>query len=828
METELAALISGPSQKNLFSWNGMLAKHIKQGENKKTLELFRQMQQEGMKADRYSYVPALKACANLGALKEGSQLHAEIIQGGCESDRYIGSSLIDMYAKCGNIENARQVFDNMSARDVVVWTAMIKGYTKCRQGHKALEIFREMQLSRVRPNPFTFAGILNACASIGALEEGRRVHAQIARSGLESDPFICSGLVDMYAKCGSIDDAWRVFNKWPVQDVVSWNAMIMGFAKCGQGQKALELYRQMQARALKPNVSTFKGVLIACGSEMDLQEGKQVHLQISQSGCESDMFVASSLVDMYAKCGSIEDALRVFDKMPIRDLVSWNALILGFVKNGEVEKAFELSRKMQEGGLQPDSRTFVGLLNGCASTGNLEEGKRLHAHIKECGSENDLFVASTLVDMYAKCESITEAWGVFNKMPVRDVVAWTSIIKGFLKCGQGLKALELFQQMQIEGVKPDPISFVGVLNACANVTALEEGRCIHAQVIESGCESDRFVGNSLVNMYAKCGSIEESWNVFEKMPTRDVVSCNSMLGGFAIHGDAKKALQLFEQMHQDGVEMNGVTFVCLLSACSHGGLVDEGLHNFKSMEAVYGVPPTAEHYSCTVDMLCRAGHLQEAEDIINTMSFEPDESVLQALLAACRVHGNVQIGERTADRVLQLDPQSSSGYVLLSNIYAAGGDWDRSATFQQLRKDRGVKKQPGCSWISVDNAVHTFVVDDQAHPHIEEIRTELNRLVAAITEAGYVPDTRFALHDVEEEEKVGHLGYHSEKLAIAYGLLRTAPGTAIRIFKNLRVCGDCHTATKFISKVVEREIIVRDSNRFHHFKDGLCSCRDYW
>ncbi|CAK9234682.1 unnamed protein product [Sphagnum troendelagicum] len=620
-----------------------------------------------------------------------------------------------------------------------------------------------------------------------------------------------------------MEDAMRVFSQMPSCDVVSWTVMIFGHIRCGQGQKALELFQQMQQEGVQPNPVTFVGVVNACASLVALEEGRCAHEQIIQSGCESDVSVGNSLIDMYGKCGSMEDARRVFNEMPSHNVVSWTTIIFGYVKSGQGQKALELFQQMQQ---------------------------------------EDVSIGSSLVDMYTKCGSMEDAWGVFNKMPSRDVVSWTAMIfghvkygqglkalelfrqmqqegsrdvvswtvmmLGHVKCGQGQKALRLFRQMQQEGVLPNAVTFMVVLNACASVVALEEGRRVHEQITQSSCESDVFVGNSLIDMYAKCGSMEDAWRVFNTMPSRDVVSWNAMLGGFALHGHGQEALAHFERMCEEGIEVDNVTFVCLLSACSHAGLLCEGQRSFRSMSTVHKISAKLEHYTCMVDLLGRAGHLHEAEDMIKMMPCKPDVAVWMASLGACRIHGNVEMGERIAKHILEVDPGNAAGYVLLSNIYAAAGKWDLSEKVQSQRKERGVKKQSGRTWIEVNNEVHTFVVDDQDHPQIIEIRAELKRLYRQMQEAGYVPDTKFVLHDVEEEEKVYHLCHHSEKLAIAFGLISTPPGTTLRIFKNLRVCGDCHTSTKCIAKIVGRAIIVRDANRFHHFECGVCSCRDYW
>ncbi|CAM6035383.1 unnamed protein product [Sphagnum compactum] len=600
------------------------------------------------------------------------------------------------------------------------------------------------------------AKMIKACAGLGALEDGRLVHKQLIQSGFESDVFVGSSLVDMYAKCGSIKDAWRVFNKMSSRNVVTWTAMILGHLKCGQGQKALELYQQMQQEGVQPDSVTFVGVLNACASLAALKDGRCVHQQIVECGWDADVVVGNSLVDMYAKCGSMEDAWRVFNKMPSRDVVTWTAMILGY------------------------------------------------------------------------CGNIEDAWRVFNKMPSRNVVTWNAMVLGHVKCGQGQKALELFQQMQQEGVQPNSVTFVGVLNACASMIALEEGRCVHQHIIRCGWDSDVFVGSSLVDMYAKCGSMEDAWSVFNKMPYRDVVTWTTILGGCAMHGHGKEALKHFERMCEEGVQPDDVTFICLLSACSHAGLVGEGMHCYASMVKDYKISPKLEHYTCMVDLLGRAGHLQEAENMVMAMPCKPHVAVWMALLSACRIHGHVEMAERIAKRILEMEPDNAAVYVLLSDIYAAGGNEHLCQTIEQQRKEKGVNKQPGRTWIEVNNEVHTFVVDDQDHPQMPKIHAELQRLSGHMHDAGYRPCKKFIMHDVDEEEKVFRLCQHSVKLAIAFGLINSAPGTPLRIRKNLRVCEDCHTSTKFISKIAGRTIMVRDANRFHHFEDGVCSCRDYW
>lgn len=561
----------------------------------------------------------------------------------------------------------------------------------------------------------------------------------------------------------------------------------------------------------------------------------------------------------YAKFRRLDFARELFDEMPGRDVTSWNTIIAAYEQQGCGEEASRLFCQLICAGVRPNHFTFASVLSASAGLLDVEQGKQLHAYIIRIGFLSNMFVGSALVDTYAKCGSIDDAREVFDQMPVRDVlcwntmiagysqygnieiahllfekmpqrneVSWNTMIAGFAQQGQAEEALGLFCQMREAGLKPDQYTLASVLSCWASLAALEHGRQGHGHIIRIGYEIKIPVQNALVAMYAKCGIIRDARRVFNKMPVRDVVSWNSLIDGCAQHGFGKEALQLFEQMQQIGLKPNHITFLVVLTACSHAGLVDEGRFYFDCMNRDRCITPTTAHYACMIDLLGRAGRLNEAEDFIRKMAVEPDGRVWAALLGACRIHGDIKLGIHAAECLLEWEPQASATYVLLSNIHAAAGQWDAVARVRKLMKDRGVKKKPGCSWIDVKNRVHAFRVEDRFHPQTTEIYAMLEKLTLQLKDAGYVPDTNFVLFDVDEEHKGHILRHHSEKLAIAFGLINTPQGTPIRVINNLRVCGDCHTAIKLISKIVRREIVVRDSSRFHHFKDGLCSCHDYW
>eukprot|EP01018_Ginkgo_biloba_P036993 Gb_08070 [translate_table: standard] len=769
------------------------------------------------------YISMLQEYTDMKELKE---VHAHIVRSGLDKDMPLMTKLVSMYVMRGDMEIARLVFDKTYEPNVFLMNVMIRGYATIGFSEDALRLYYQMQHSGIQPNKFTFPFVLKACAGLSALQEGKGVHNHVLRGGFESDIFVGTALIDMYAKCKSIQIARQVFDKMPRRNVVSWNAMIAGYAQTGHSRDALALFKQMQLADTKPNSVTIVSVLPACAHLGALEEGKLIHEYIVQKGFQIDDSLGNSLVAMYAKCGSVEIARHVFNNMSKKSVVSWNAMIAGYAQNGHANEALRLFRRMQLANITLDSATIVSVLPACADLATLQQGKCIHGYIKRRGFESDVIVGTALVDMYAKCGRIEIAQHLFDEMSNRNVVSWNAMIAGYVQNGHANEALSLFLQMQLEDMTPNSVTMVNVLPACANLAVLQQGRGIHGYIIRRGFESD-VVGTSLIDMYGKCGSIELARLLFDKMPKRDVVSWSAMIAGYGMHGQGKDAVALFSQMQQAGVKPNDVTFVCVLSACSHAGLIDEGWQFFHSMIHNYGITPKADHYACMVDLLGRAGHLDEAKNFIEKMPIEPSAIVWGSLLAACRIYGNTELGENVAEILFNLEPENVGQYVLLSNIYAGVGRWDDVAKVRTTMKDRGLQKPPGCSLIEINNRVHTFVVGDRSHPQSENIYAILEALAGQMKQAGYVPDTNFVLHDVEEDLKKHMLGSHSEKLAIAFGLIGTSPGTTIRITKNLRVCGDCHIATKFISKIVRREIVMRDTNRFHHFKDGMCSCQDY-
>ncbi|CAM6092218.1 unnamed protein product [Calypogeia fissa] len=816
------------TSRDVITWTVMIGGLAQHGCGHEAYRLFCQMRREGFEPSAITYLSILNASASAGALEWVKEIHGHATKAGLESDLRVGNALVHMYAKSGSIDDAQVVFDRMEKRDVITWNVMIGGLAQHECGHEAYRLFCQMRREGFEPSAITYLSILNASASVGALEWVKEVHGHATKAGLESDMRVGNALVHMYAKSGSIDDARVVFDRMEKRDVVTWNVMIGGCAQHGCGHEAYKLFCQMRREGFEPDAFTYASILSASAGAGDLQWVKEVHAHARKAGLESDLRVGSALVHKYAESGSIDDARVVFDRMENRDVVTWNVMIGGLAQHGCGHEAYRQFCQMRRDGFEPDAITYLSILNASASAGALGWVKEVHGHATKAGLESDLRVGSALVHIYAESGSIDDARIVFDRMQKRDIITWNVMIGGLAQHGCGHEAYRLFCQMRREGFEPDAVTYLSILNPAASAGTLEWVKEVHAHASKAGLESDLRVGSALVHMYAESGSIDDARVVFDRMEKRDVVTWNVMIGGLAQHGCGLEALEYFRKMNVDRVKPNQTTFVAVLSACCHTGRLDDGRILFLAMTQDYCIEPDIVHYTCMVDLLGRAGYLEEAKLFISDMPVEADGVIWTALLGACRTYGNVELGELAAKELFKLEPDNASTYVLLSNIYAAAGKWDKQELVRTMMKERAVRKEPGRSWIEVDKKIHEFVVGDLSHPEAKAIYTMLKSLTEKLKAVGYTPDTRLVLHNIDDADKELALCSHSEKLAIAYGLTRIPRGEPIRVYKNLRVCSDCHAATKLISKVTGREITVRDANRFHHFKDGVCSCVDYW
>ncbi|KAI8558505.1 hypothetical protein RHMOL_Rhmol04G0099500 [Rhododendron molle] len=560
-----------------------------------------------------------------------------------------------------------------------------------------------------------------------------------------------------------------------------------------------------------------------------VEDGKMVHDQASRNGLVSDVYISTALVDCYAKCGCLVEARKVFDIMPKRDVVAWNAMVAGSSLHGlygDTMRLFFL--RLTKDGLCPSPVILGTILRACSNMTDLRRGRQIHGSIVKSGYLVDLMVGNTLLSMYAKCGIIEDVVRLFGEMESKDLVSHNAIISGCAQNGKAKEALVTFQEMKLSGLEPDSTTLVSFLPACSHLAALQHGACGHCYSIVSGFSMDTSICNALIDMYSKCGKVDTARLVFDRMHTRDIVSWNAMIFGYGIHGLGKKAVLLFHDMEIAGLRPDDVTFICLLSACSHSGLVDEGKKWFFAMSQYFYITPRMEHYVCMVDLLGRAGLLYEALGFIEKMPCDPDFCVWSALLAACRTHRNIELGEKVCNKIQNNGHESSGNFVILSNMYSVAGRWDDAAHVRIKQRDQGFKKRPGCSWVEINGVIHAFVGGDRSHPYSAEIYNKLADLLMEMKRLGYQLESSFVFQDVEEEEKESILLYHSEKLAVTFGILTLGYDKPILVTKNLRICGDCHEALKYITIITRREITVRDASRFHHFKDGICNCGDFW
>ncbi|RZB99384.1 Pentatricopeptide repeat-containing protein [Glycine soja] len=642
-------------------------------------------------------------------------------------------------------------------------------------------------------------------------------HSQIQRNTInqhisnDNNTHILDNLTRFHVARNQVEHARHVFEKIPKPSVVLWNMMIRAYAWNDPFLQSIHLYHRMLQLGVTPTNFTFPFVLKACSALQAIQVGRQIHGHALTLGLQTDVYVSTALLDMYAKCGDLFEAQTMFDIMTHRDLVAWNAIIAGFSLHVLHNQTIHLVVQMQQAGITPNSSTVVSVLPTChhlsyarkifdtvnqkneicwsAMIGgyvicdsmrdalalyddmltDLNKGKNLHCYMIKSGISSDTTVGNSLISMYAKCGIIDDSLGFLDEMITKDIVSYSAIISGCVQNGYAEKAILIFRQMQLSGTDPDSATMIGFT---ANTS----------------------ICNAIIDMYAKCGKIHISRQVFDRMKKRDIVSWNTMIIGYAIHGLYIEAFSLFHELQESGLKLDDVTLVAVLSACSHSGLVVEGKYWFNTMSQDLNILPRMTHYICMVDLLARAGNLEEAYSFIQNMPFQPDVRVWNALLAACRTHKNIEMGEQVSKKIQMLGPEGTGNFVLMSNIYSSVGRWDDAAQIRSIQRHQGYKKSPGCSWIEISGAIHGFIGGDRSHPQSVSINNKLQELLVQMKKLGYHADSGFVLHDVEEEEKEQILLYH----------------------------------IKFMTLITKREITVRDASRFHHFENEICNCQDYW
>ncbi|PWA85212.1 hypothetical protein CTI12_AA152220 [Artemisia annua] len=670
-----------------------------------------------------------------------------------------------------------------------------------------------MRVSGILPDAFVFPIVIKALGTRGVW-----LHGHVVKMGHGGDCFVRNAVMDMYARHGPIEFARRLFDEMSERMVADWNCMISGYWRWGDEVEADKLFGSMGVR----NVITW-----------------------------------TAMVTGYSKRGDLVSARRYFDQMPEKNVVSWNAMLSGYAQNGFAEEGLELFNEMVSGGgVQPDETTWVAVISSCSDRADPKLANSLVNMLKEKNVRLNGFVKTALLDMYAKCGNLAAArktfdelgtfrnvvaWNamisaytrvgdlksareLFDRMPRKNVVSWNSMIAGYAQNGESAMAIEVFKEMiNSKDTKPDEVTMVSVISACGHLGALELGNWALNYARKNQIPTSISGYNAMIFMYSKCGNMKDAERVFHEMERKDVISFNTLITGFAAHGDGLSAVNLMWKMKEYGFQPDRITYISVLTACSHAGLLEEGKKVFESIGA-----PDVDHYACMIDLLGRVGKLDEAKRLIEKMPMAPHAGVYGSLLNASRIRKRIDIGEFAAKELFRIEPENSGNYVLLSNMYASMGRWNDVERIRGEMKTGGVMKTTGWSYVEYNGKLHKFIVGDTSHERSKDIYKLLMELRKKMKLAGYMADKESVLRDVEEEEKEEMVGTHSEKLAVCFGLLVSEPGAVIRVVKNLRVCWDCHEAMKIISKLEGREIILRDNNRFHSFHNGLCSCKDYW
>ncbi|XP_065867233.1 putative pentatricopeptide repeat-containing protein At3g15930 [Euphorbia lathyris] len=694
-----------------------------------------------------------------------------------------------------------------------------------------------------------------------SMDQLKQIHSLTIKTGTLCNPLLQSKIL---ASCctqefGDMEYARHLFDAITQPTMFHWNTMFKGYSRINCSKLGVSMYLEMLNRDFLPDCYTYPFLMKGFKRDIALECGKELHCHAIKYGLASNLYVQNALINMYALSGLIDMARGIFDMSCKTDVVTWNTIISGYNRLKQYDETKKLFYEMVKKRVLPSSVTLVSVLSACSKLKDLECGQQVHRYVCDHVTESNLIVENALIDMYAACGQMSSALGIFeniknkdviswtaivsgfvnigqldiarkyfDEMPERDYVSWTAMIDGYLKANCFKEALILFREMQTSNVKPDEFTMVSILTACAQLGALELGEWVKTYIDKNKVKNDAFVKNALIDMYFKCGNVEKARSIFNDMPQQDKFAWTAMIGGLAINGYGEEALDMFDKMLKASVTPDEITYIGVLCACTHTGMVDEGRKFFSTMTTQHGIEPNVTHYGCMVDLLGRSGHLTEAYEVIKNMPTRPNSIVWGALLGACRIHKNAEMAEMAAKQMLEIEPANGAVYVILCNIYAACNKWDKLRQLRNAMLERGIKKIPGCSLIEMNGVVHEFVAGDQSHPQTKDIYLKLDEMTNDLKVSGYKPDTSEVFLDIAEEDKESAVYQHSEKLAIAFGLISSGPRATIRVVKNLRMCVDCHRMAKLVSKVYDREVIVRDRTRFHHFRDGSCSCKDYW
>ncbi|KAK1619157.1 hypothetical protein QYE76_024674 [Lolium multiflorum] len=688
----------------------------------------------------------LEAAAEPSTPHAAARLHAHLLRSGhLHSSHHLTARVLASYPP----GLARHLFDEIPDPTPRLANALLRARVRARQWRDVLLLFPHL---RVRPDAFTLPLLLKSCAMLPSLAHGRAVHALAVRScAAYADAFVAAALVQMYAKCGDMVASVNAYNAFEKPDMVLRTSVVTGYEHNGMAQEALEFFaRDVVGQGVVPSPVTLVSVISAAAQLRDVRNGQACHAFVLRNGFDYDLALLNAILGFYRRTGALQDARRLFEGMMERDVVTWSCMVTGYVQSGDACEALSVYKKMVQAGMKPNSVTVVSVAQACSLALDVEEGKKVHDIAVKLGCELEMTVATALVDMYMKCSCHGKAMQLFCRMPKKDAVVWAAVISGLTQNGLPDESMRTFKCMLLDGPVPDAVTMVKVLAACSESGVLRQAFCLHGYLVNTGFCDKIFVAAALVDLYSKCGNLGSAVRVFESATEKDVVTWSSMIAGYGVHGLGKQAVALYQRMVASSVRPNSQTFVSLLSACSHSGLVQEGKSIFKSMTQVYGITPNIEHRSAMVDLLGRAGEFHEASELLYEIGGTADAHTWCALLAACRTHRATDMSEVVSAKLLKLDPDHVGYYNLLTNIYAYDEKWDSVKETRGIIRDKGLKKVPGISAVEINNVMHTFTAGERSHQDWKKISTLLWELSPKLRgdDCFFQLDTRMVFSDL--------------------------------------------------------------------------------
>ncbi|XP_061375666.1 pentatricopeptide repeat-containing protein At4g39952, mitochondrial [Gastrolobium bilobum] len=675
--------------KDTFLWNSILKSHFSRSHFPKVLSFYSQMRASNVLPNHFTLPMVAAACAHLMLLHHGVNLHGLASKIGlfpCSSA--VGSSFVSLYFRCGQMNNAVNVFDDIPVRDVIAWTALVIGYVQNGESEKGLMCLREMHgigEDAQKPNSRTLEGGFLACGNLGALSEGRCLHGVVIKNGIECSEVIQSSILSLYCKCGVPQEAYRSFCELTNKDLLSWTSIIGVYTRFGRMTECVRFFWEMLENQIYPDGIVIGCILSGFGNSMNVSEGKAFHGLIIRRHYVADEIVNNSLLFMYCKFGMLSFAERLFQGCQ-QGIECWNFMVFGYGRIGKNVKCIELFREMQYLGIHSESISVVSAIASCAELQATNLGRSIHCNVIKGFMDDNVSVANSLIEMYGRCGKMNFAWRIFN-MSERDVISWNTLISSHIHVEHYEEAINLFDKMIMEDQKPNTATFLKVLSACSHLASLKKGERVHHYINERGFKLNLPLGTALVDMYAKCGQLEKSRKIFDSIMEKDVICWNAMISGYRTNGYAESAVEIFQHMEQTNVKPNGITFLALLSACAHAGLVEEGKCLFSKMQN-FSVKPNLKHYTCMVDLLGRSGNLQEAEALVLSMPVSPDGGVWGALLSACKTYNQVEMGIRIAMYAIDSEPENDGYYIMMANMYSSIGRWEEAENVRRTMKER--------------------------------------------------------------------------------------------------------------------------------------------